>query len=237
MERLALAEPVAADAEHEIGSYPKNTERLALAEPVAANASRETVNIGNIVQHLVDRSIRTVFNVRLIFLTYARRNSIATAKGYTHRNLIPWNRAQQLALDVVTIVQRMPNTWSNAVIARQIIASATSIGANIAEGHGRYTPGAHRNHLAIAKGSTAETDSWLDLLRRSGYLSEEDEARLHSECQEIAAMLTSKIRKLEHAIPSRTSTTHEEQVSYTMDDDASSPPFPFAPEDYQSSDE
>jgi four helix bundle protein len=119
-------------------------------------------------------------------------SSVAMVKGYTHRNLILWNRAQQLALDVITIARRMPNTWSNAVIARQIIASATSIGANIAEGHGRYTPGTHRNHLAIAKGSTAETDRWLDLLRRSGYLSEEDEARLHSECQEIAAMLTSK---------------------------------------------
>lgn len=156
------------------------------------------------------------------------------AKGYTHRNLILWNRAQQLALDVMQIVQRLPNTWGNAVIARQIVASATSIGANIAEGHGRYAPGAHRNHLAIAKGSTAETDSWLDLLRRAGYLSGEEEARLHAECQEIAAMLTSKIRKLENAIPSRGSTTHEEQVSYTTDDE-SSPPFPFTPEDYQSS--
>ncbi len=162
------------------------------------------------------------------------------AKGYTHRNLILWNRAQQLALDVMKIVQRLPDTWGNAVIARQIVASATSIGANIAEGHGRYAPGAHRNHLAIAKGSTAETDSWLDLLRRAGSLSEEEEARLHTECEKIAAMLTSKIRKLENAIPSRTSMAYEEQVSYTTDDtddDASSPPFPFTPEDYRSGDE
>ncbi|MGB9751400.1 hypothetical protein [Roseiflexus castenholzii] len=78
---MALAEPVEANADHEIVSYPKDMERLALAEPVEANASRETVNTGNIVQHLVDRSIRTVFNVRLIFLTYARRKFSSDGKG------------------------------------------------------------------------------------------------------------------------------------------------------------
>ena len=114
------------------------------------------------------------------------------ADDYTYRNLMMWDRAQQLALEVIKIVQRLPDTWGNAVIARQIIASATSIGANIAEGHARYTPGAHRNHLSIAKGSTAETDSWLDLLRRSGHLSVAEEARLHAECQEIMAMLTTR---------------------------------------------
>jgi four helix bundle protein len=155
------------------------------------------------------------------------------ADDYTYRNLMMWDRAQQLALEVIKIVQRLPDTWGNAVIARQIVASATSIGANIAEGHARYTPGAHRNHLSIAKGSTAETDSWLDLLRRSGHLSVAEEARLHTECREIMAMLTSKIRKLENIAPSHTSTAHEERASYIADSPETSPPFPFTPEDYQ----
>src|SRR6478672_11670878 len=98
-------------------------------------------------------------------------------KSYSHRNLIVWQRAQELA--------------------RQIIMAASSIGANIAEGHGRYTLGAHGNHLSIAKGSAAETDSWLDSLRREGYLTAEEEAPLHQECMEIMTMLTSKILDLE----------------------------------------
>ncbi|MGQ9547485.1 MAG: four helix bundle protein [Roseiflexus sp.] len=158
------------------------------------------------------------------------------ADDYTYRNLIMWNRAQQPALGVMKIVQRLPDTWGNAIIARQIIASATSIGANIAERYARYTPGAHRNHLSIAKGSTAETDSRLDLLHRAGYLSVAEEARLHTECREIMAMLTSKIRKPGNAVLSRASATHEEQASYIADiacHPESSPPFPFLPEDYQ----
>src|SRR5262245_12305042 len=119
------------------------------------------------------------------------------AKEYSHRNLIVWQRAQELAHRMIQLTQRLPQNWANAVLARQIISAATSIGANIAEGHGRYTPGAHGNHLSIAKGSAAETDSWLDILRREGRITPEEEAPLHAECMEIMAMLKSKILDLE----------------------------------------
>src|SRR4051794_8183160 len=104
------------------------------------------------------------------------------SKNYTHRNLIIWQRAQELSHQMIQLTRRLPQSWANAVLARQIITAASSIGANIAEGHGRYTPGAHGNHLSIAKGSAAETDSWLDSLRREGHLTVEEEAPLHQEC-------------------------------------------------------
>lgn len=119
------------------------------------------------------------------------------ARDYSYRNLILWQRSQDLAFKIIQITQRMPNGWANAVIARQIIASATSVSANIAEGHGRFSFGAHRNHLSIAKGSSAETDSRLDMLRRLGVLSAEEEYQLHDECNWIMNSLKSKIRDLE----------------------------------------
>jgi hypothetical protein len=63
-------------------------------------------------------------------------------REYHFRNLILWQRGQELAHDVIQVTKRMPQSWANAVIARQIIASATSVGANIAEGHGRFSIGA-----------------------------------------------------------------------------------------------
>jgi len=143
-----------------------------------------------------------------------------------------WQRAQELALAVMQIVQQLPQNWGNAVIARQIISSATSIGANIAEGHARYTPGAHRNHLSIAKGSAAETDSWLDLLRRSGSIGSQEEAPLHQECNELIAMLTSKIRELERVEQDSSSRLREEVTDYIIPVDQ--PTFPFTHQDYQS---
>lgn len=108
-----------------------------------------------------------------------------------------WQKSQALTLEIIRIVGRLPNDRVAAVLARQIVRSSSSIGANVAEGHGRFTLPAHRNHLSIAKGSACETDSWLDLLRRAGYIDEAMEARLHTGCQELIRMLTAKIRDLE----------------------------------------
>ena len=116
---------------------------------------------------------------------------------YTFRNLILWEKAQELTLAVIRLIAPLPRSAAADVITRQIIRSSSSIAANVAEGHGRYTLGAHMYHLSIAKGSTCETDSWLDLLRRSDLIKAEQEKPLHDTCMELVAMLTSKIRQLE----------------------------------------
>lgn len=118
-------------------------------------------------------------------------------KRYSFRKLDVWQLAQELALDVIEAAAALPSTSATTVLARQLIASASSVGANIAEGHGRYSVAAYRNHLLIARGSACETDSWLDLLKRGGYLDAETEGRLHSKCDSLVAILTAKIRQLD----------------------------------------
>jgi four helix bundle protein len=157
------------------------------------------------------------------------------AKDYTYRNLILWQRAQALALQVIQFVRRLPNNWGTAVVARQIIAAATSVSANIAEGHARFTLGAHRNHLSIAKGSAAETDSWLDLLRRLGHLSDEEEESLHNEYLWIMGSLTNKILDLERHEQRKQGSVKEAGEMYlipTDSDHASNPIWPFVEDDY-----
>jgi four helix bundle protein len=152
------------------------------------------------------------------------------SERYSYRNLILWQRAQDLAHEVIHITKRLPSTWASGVIARQIIASATSIAANIAEGHGRYTYGAHRNHLLIARGSAAETDSWLDLMRREGWLSEQEEQNLHVQCTQIIAMLTSKINQLQSRESGDDGRVREPVVDYITEN--SLYPQVYDPEDY-----
>ena len=116
---------------------------------------------------------------------------------YSFRNLILWQKAQDLALAVIKVVAGLPRDNAAQIIGRQLVASVGSIGANVAEGHGRFSFAAHRNHLSIAKGSACETDGWLDLLRRAGYVDADTEGKLHSDCVEIIRMLTAKILDLE----------------------------------------
>ena len=125
----------------------------------------------------------------------------ATAR-YEFRNLVIWQRGQELALQVIRMTERLPHTVAARTIARQIVASSGSVSANIAEGHGRYSVAAYRNHLSIARGSVAETESWIDLLRRADHIGAVLEQDLVRRCQELIAGLTSQMRLLERKLRS-----------------------------------
>jgi four helix bundle protein len=96
------------------------------------------------------------------------------------------------------------------------VAAATSIRANIAEGHGRYSKAAYRNHLSIARGSTAETIDWLDLLVAIDLLSPSEERHLAQRCQTIMAALTRAMQSLSKSISS-TKGVRETAPSYGVD--------------------
>lgn len=115
---------------------------------------------------------------------------------YSYRNLQLWQKAQELAVDVARLVDGLPSRRSTDLIARQLVAAATSVAANIAEGHGRFTLPAYRNHLSIAKGSACEADSWIDLLGRLGLVDEGTRCALHDRCDELIAALTRRMQAL-----------------------------------------
>ena len=138
-------------------------------------------------------------------------------RPYSYRNLLLWQKAQELTLAVIQVVSRLPRNPA-AAIGRQIIGSASSIAANVAEGHGRFSLPAHRNHLSIGKGSACETDGWLDLLRRAGFLDAAMESRLHEACDELIRMLTAKIVQFERVEKSKSSRLSEEMSPYTPSD-------------------
>ncbi len=136
---------------------------------------------------------------------------------YSYRNLLLWQKAQDLTLAIIQAVARLPRESAAQIMARQVFGAASSIGANIAEGHGRFSLPAHRNHLSIAKGSACETDGWLDLLHRAGYIDPDAEQRLHASCDELIRMLTAKILQMERLEQSK-KRVREEPSPYSVED-------------------
>jgi len=141
--------------------------------------------------------------------------------SYSYRNLDLWERAHEWALRVIKLSEGFPSTAAAPVRARQIVGSAASIGANIAEGHGRYSFAAYRHHLSIAKGSANETDSWLDLLRRAGYIDSATEADLYRQCRTILGALTRRIHDLDARLEEmKRAGVREVGIPYALDSEA-----------------
>jgi four helix bundle protein len=136
-------------------------------------------------------------------------------RHYSFRNLALWQRGQELALEIIRMTERLPDTIPARVIARQVVSSSSSVPANIAEGHGRYSVASYRNHLSIARGSVCETETWIDLLQRAGYIGSDLEEELVRRCRELLAGLTGQMQALERKLSSEgTRKIGEDGVAY-----------------------
>jgi four helix bundle protein len=80
-------------------------------------------------------------------------------------NLIVHRRAIDAAGEALSLVVRVPAPLKS--IAEQVIRAASSVPANLAEGHGRSGRDRH-HHWRIAYASAKEVDSHLRLLARAG---------------------------------------------------------------------
>jgi four helix bundle protein len=144
-----------------------------------------------------------------------RNQQTRAEPGYNYRNLDLWEDAQAIAADVVRLVASLRRDTSALVITQQLVKASGSIAANIAEGHGRFTPAAYRNHLSIAKGSACEADSWINLLLRGGYIDAAQENELHQRLLSVIARLTRQMRELEMKMEQkRTPGIREEGADY-----------------------
>ena len=83
------------------------------------------------------------------------------------RDLIVWQRAMDVTESVYRLTSDYPRDEQFGLTS-QTRRAATSIAANIAEGHGRGTRAAYANFLRIARGSLRELETHLLLASRLG---------------------------------------------------------------------
>lgn len=121
------------------------------------------------------------------------------AKIRSHRDLIVWQKAMDLAEDVYRATSEFPREELYRLTA-QLIRAAISVPANIAEGHARGTRRDYANFLAIAKGSLMETETFLMLSQRLGYSNQQRISGTLSLVTEISKMITAIRSKLQATV-------------------------------------
>lgn len=78
----------------------------------------------------------------------------------SYRDLTVWQKGMTLAATVYRLTRRLPK-YEEYRISSQMVRAATSVPANIAEGHGRGTRKDYAKFVSTAKGSLAELETFL----------------------------------------------------------------------------
>jgi four helix bundle protein len=107
-----------------------------------------------------------------------------------YKDLVAYRRAVTLADHLHASVADWPRDprWT---IGKQMLRAVESVGANIAEGAGRWHPNDKLHFFVIARGSLNETEHWITRSRTLGLL---DQSAIQ-QVREVARPLSGLIKK------------------------------------------
>jgi len=109
------------------------------------------------------------------------KDSIAGRKSYV------------FALGIIKIYKYLTTHKKEFVLSKQLLRAGTSIGANVNEALSGESKKDFIHKLSIPLKEAKETCYWLDLLRDSEYLNQEQYTQAKQLCQELIKILSSII--------------------------------------------
>ena len=119
----------------------------------------------------------------------------AGVRGQGYQQLVAWQKAHNLALDAFRCSEtlRARHRW----LADQLVRSAVSVPANIAEGYSRGSLREYLHFLNIARGSLGEVEYYLIFSRDASLISPADFDKLLSMAREAARLLFGLIKAIQ----------------------------------------
>jgi len=100
-------------------------------------------------------------------------------------------RTKDFALDIVRSYSTLPRRMEVFVLAKQLLRSGTSVGAQYREA---CRAKSNADFISKVEGALQELEEsmyWLELLTESGHMSTSDSERLMAETRELTAIFTS----------------------------------------------
>ncbi len=104
------------------------------------------------------------------------------------------DRTKALAIRILKLVDALPSKRSTDVIGKQLIRSATSVGANYRAAKRARSTAEFCAKLGIVEEEADETSYWLELLAESGHVKAEKLSPLREEVNSVTAMIVRSIK-------------------------------------------
>jgi len=102
-------------------------------------------------------------------------------------------RTKNLSLRVIHMVKALPKEDAANILGKQILRSATSVGANYRAACRVRTSKEFAAKLRIVCEEADETQYWIELLMESNIVQESKLHDLHIECTELLAIFTTAL--------------------------------------------
>ena len=112
---------------------------------------------------------------------------------YKQNNVIR-DKSFEFSVRIVNLYKYLTTEKRETVLSKQVLRSGTSIGANVCEALQGFSTADFIAKLNISLKEAFETDYWLRLLHRTGYIEDNQFDSIVADCQELIKILTSIIK-------------------------------------------
>jgi four helix bundle protein len=115
--------------------------------------------------------------------------------GTSFEKLRVYQLAEKLSDEIWKIVLRW-NSFARDTVGKQVVRSADSIGANIADGTGRGSYQDNRRFIRVSRGSLYETRHWLRRAYVRGFLTDAQIKKTKPIIENLGPMLNSYLKSI-----------------------------------------
>ena len=109
-------------------------------------------------------------------------------------------KTKGFAIQIIHLYLYLSKEKNEYVLSKQILRSGTSIGANVKEATQAQSKADFISKMSIALKEASETEYWLELLKETSFLSENQFNEINKENESIIKIIT-KIIKTSKILP------------------------------------
>ncbi|HAQ63588.1 MAG TPA: four helix bundle protein [Ruminococcaceae bacterium] len=103
------------------------------------------------------------------------------------------NLSKDFAVKIVELCKTIKSNKKESVLTNQLLRCGTSIGANIHESKYAHSTADFISKMQIALKECYESEYWLEILFRTGYINEDEYKSVINDCSSLRRMLISSI--------------------------------------------
>jgi four helix bundle protein len=106
------------------------------------------------------------------------------------------SRTKKIGLQIITLVDLLPQKPASWVLSKQVLRSSTSVGANYRAACRAKSTADFINKLKIVEEEADETIYWLEVMQEAGLLTAQQTSDVLKETSELLAIIVASIKTL-----------------------------------------